>query len=318
MQKMHELLSRVSFEELAAFVAVVEANGFSTAAKSVGRDPTILSRRVSQLENRLGVRLLSRTTRRVVLTEVGSIYYGRIRALLDELDSASLEASNLASSPQGLLRVSLPFTFGRQWVTPLLSGFIAKHPKIKVDVRFSDRLVDLVAEGFDVAIRVGSLRSSSLTARKIASFRYILAASPEFIAKHGQPTKPEELNGFACLGFTSLSTWPEWRLRKGNQRKTVHPEGPLVTDNSEAMLQAALDDTGIILSADWLAGPAIRAGQLVEILPGWEGAGGGGIYAVMPPGRLVPAKTRLFVDEITESIQSGWYKRLNDKHRQQQ
>ncbi len=317
MQKMHELLSRVSFEELAAFVAVVEANGFSTAAKSVGRDPTILSRRVSQLENRLGVRLLSRTTRRVVLTEVGAIYYERIRALLDELDHASLEASNLASSPQGLLRVSLPFTFGRQWVTPLLSGFIAKHPKIKVDVRFNDRLVDLVAEGFDVAIRVGALSSSSLISRKIASFRYILAASPQFIAKHGQPDKPEALNEFPCLGFTSLLTWPEWRLRKGSQRKTIHPEGPLVTDNSDAMLQAALDGSGIILSADWLAGPAIRAGQLVEILVGWEGAGDGGIYAVMPPGRLVPTKTRLFVDEITSSIRSGWYNGPYDRAGQQ-
>lgn len=307
MQKMHEFSNRASFEELAAFVAVVEANGFSVAAKVVGRDPTILSRRVSQLENRLGVRLLSRTTRRVVLTEVGAIYYARIRALLDELDSATMEASNLASSPQGLLRISLPFTFGRQWITPLLPGFTAKYPNIKMDVRFSDRLVDLVAEGFDVAIRVGSLRSSSLTAKKIASFGYILAASPAFIARRGQPNKPEELGEFPCLGFTSLSTWPEWRLRKGSQRKTVRPEGPVVTDNSEAMLQAAIDGTGIILAADWLAGPAIREGRLVEILPGWTGDESGGIYAVMPPGRLVPAKTRLFVDEITESIRSGWY-----------
>jgi DNA-binding transcriptional LysR family regulator len=312
MQKMHELLSRVSFDELAAFIAVVEAHGFSTAAKSVGRDPTILSRRVRQLENRLGVRLLSRTTRSIALTEVGTIYYGRIRTLLDELDSASLEASNLASSPQGLLRVSVPFTFGRQWVTPLLAGFIKKHPNIKVDIRFSDRLVDMVAEGFDVAIRVGSLRSSSLMARKVAPFRYILAASPDFISLHGQPAAPENLHAFPCLGFSSLSTWPEWRLKKGNQRKTIHPEGPFVTDNSEAMLQAAIDGIGIILSADWLVGPAIRRGELIELLPGWEGAGEGGIYAVMPPGRLVPAKTRLFVDEITESIQRGWYKGFNE------
>ena len=152
MQKMHEFLNRASFEELAAFVAVVEANGFSVAAKVVGRDPTILSRRVSQLENRLGVRLLSRTTRRVVLTEVGAVYYARIRALLDELDSATMEASNLASSPQGLLRISLPFTFGRQWITPLLSGFTAKYPKIKMDVRFSDRLVDLVGSKTRVGV----------------------------------------------------------------------------------------------------------------------------------------------------------------------
>lgn len=308
MQSMHELLNRASFEELAAFVAVVEANGFSTAAKVIGRDPTILSRRVSQLENRLGVRLLSRTTRSVVLTEVGTTYYGRIRALLDELDSASLEASNLASSPQGLLRVSLPSTFGRQWVSPLLSGFITKHPKIKIDARFSDRVVDLVAENFDVAIRVGSLRNSTMKAKKIASFRYILVASPEFISKHGLPDTPDDLERFSCLGFTNFSFWPEWKLIKDGVRKTVRPESPFITDNSEAMLSAAIDGIGIALAADWLAGPAIRASKLVEVLPGWEGDLGGGIYAIMPPGRLVPTKTRLFVDEITESIRNGWYK----------
>lgn len=308
MQNMHELLNRVSFEELAAFVAVVEAHGFSTAAKVIGRDPTILSRRVSQLENRLGVRLLSRTTRSVVLTEVGASYYGRVRALLDELDSASLEASNLASSPQGLLRVSLPSTFGRQWVSPLLSGFIEKHPKIKIDVRFSDRIVDLVAENFDVAIRVGALRSSTMKARKIAAFKYILTASPVFIAKYGQPSTPDDLVKFSCLGFTNYSFWPEWKLIKGGIRKTVRPENRFITDNSEAMLSATIDGIGIALAADWLAGPAIRQGKLVEILPGWEGDLGGGIYAIMPPGRLVPTKTRLFVDETTESIRNGWYK----------
>jgi len=308
MQNMHELLNRVSFEELAAFVSVVEAHGFSTAAKVIGRDPTILSRRVSQLENRLGVRLLSRTTRSVALTEVGASYYGRVRALLDELDSASLEASNLASSPQGLLRVSLPSTFGRQWVSPLLSGFIEKHPKITIDARFSDRIVDLVAENFDVAIRVGALRSSTMKAKKIASFKYILTASPAFIAKYGLPSTPDDLERFSCLGFTNYSFWPEWKLIKGGIRETVRPENRFITDNSEAMLSATIDGIGISLAADWLAGPAIRQGKLVEILPGWEGDLGGGIYAIMPPGRLVPTKTRLFVDEITESIRNGWYK----------
>lgn len=308
MQNMHESLSRISFEELASFVAVVDANGFSNAAKVMGRDPTILSRRVTQLENRLGVRLLSRTTRSVVLTEVGTTYYARVRALLDELDTASLEASNLASSPQGLLRVSLPSTFGRLWVSPLLPSFIEKHPKIKIDARFSDRVVDLVAENFDVAIRVGSLRNSTMKAKKIASFKYILVASPAFIAKHGLPNTPDDLSKFSCLGFTNFSFWPEWKLMKDGKYKTVRPESPFITDNSEAMLSAAIDGIGIALAADWLAGAAIRDGKLVEILCGWEAEIGGGIFAVMPPGRLVPNKTRLFVDEITESIRSGWYK----------
>lgn len=303
---MQELLDRVSLEELASFVAVAEASSFTDAARKIGRDATVISRRVGQLEQRLGVRLLSRTTRRVATTEVGALYYRRVRGLLDDLDSASLEASNFAASPQGLLRVSLPVTFGRRWVAPLLPAFIAQHPRIRVDARFIDRYVDVVAEGIDVAIRVGSLRDSSLAARKIASFRNLLVAAPAYVAAHGQPATPDELAKHACLGFTSNPSWPDWTLKKDGQRKTVRPTGPLVADSSEALLLAAIAGTGIVLTPDWLAGPAMRAGELVEILPGWQGSEEGGVYAIMPPGRLVPTKTRVFVDEITRSIQAGW------------
>ncbi|GAB7543097.1 LysR family transcriptional regulator [Cupriavidus sp. 8B] len=303
---MQELLGRVSLDELSAFVAVVEANSFTDAAKIIGRDATIISRRVGQLEDRLGVRLLSRTTRRVSLTEVGTLYYQRVRALLDELDSASQEASNFAASPQGLLRVSLPVTFGRRWIAPLLPAFIADHPKIRVDARFADRYVDVVAEGFDVAIRVGALRDSSLVARRIAPFRNLLFAAPAYIAAHGLPQAPEALVDHACLGFSSHSSWPDWVLKQGGQRKTVRPTGPLIADSSEALLQAAIEGVGIILTPDWLAGSAVRNGELVPVLPQWQGSEDGGIYAVMPPGRLVPTKTRVFVDEITRAIQAGW------------
>lgn len=299
---MHELIQRFSMEELLAFLAVAEAGSFTAASKRLERDPTILSRRINQLESNLGVRLLSRTTRKVVLTEVGSFYYTRIRTVMDELDEASLEASNFAASPQGLLRVSLPLTFGKQWVAPMLPDFMSKHPRIKLDVRFTDRLVDLVAEGFDVAIRLGSLKNSSLTAKKIVPFRYVLLASPSFISSHGSPSGPEELSKYPCLGFTSLSTWPDWKLRKGAQRRTIRPEGPLIADNSEALLFAAIQGQGIILTADWVAAKAMRDGSLVQVLPDWEGASEGGVYAVMPSGRLIPNKTRLFVDEITENI----------------
>ncbi len=307
MQNMHELMEKVSFDELAAFIAVVESHGFATAANVLGRDPTILSRRVSQLENKLGVKLLSRTTRKVSLTEVGAIYYGRVRALMDEFENANTEAGQLASSPQGLLRISLPSTFGRLWMAPLLSQFMVKHPKIKIDARFSDRIVDLVAEHFDVAIRVGTLRSSTLKARKLASFKYVLVAAPDFIRLHGTPETPEDLERFACLGFTHYSFWPDWKLIRAGQRKTLRPEGPYVTDNSEAMLQAAIDGLGIALAADWLAGPAMRSGHLQQVLPGWQGDLEGGIYAIMPPGQWLPTKTRLFVDEMSAAVSAGWY-----------
>lgn len=305
---MQELFERGGLELLAAFVAVAESGSFSEAAKKLGRDASIVSRRVSQLEQQLGVGLFSRTTRRVALTEVGARYHRRVQGLLEELSLASQEASDVAASPQGLLRVSVPVTFGRQWITPLLPRFLAQHPQIRLDVRFSDRNVDVVAEGFDVAIRVGRLRDSSLTARKIASFRNLLVAAPAYLDSHGKPRVPEDLKNHSCIGFTSYTGWPDWSLTKAGKRKTIRPQGPLIADNSEAVLSAAIAGAGITFTADWLAGRALKEGKLVEVLPGWGGKGEGGVYAVLPPGRLVPVKTRLFVDEVAKSIKAGWAK----------
>jgi DNA-binding transcriptional LysR family regulator len=303
---LQELTERTSLDELAAFIAVAETGSFVKAGRRIGRDPSILSRRISQIENRLGVRLLSRTTRRVALTEAGSLYYGRVRSIVDELDTANLEASNFAGAPRGLLRIALPVTFGRLSIAPLLPGFLKKYPHIRIDARFADRHVDVVSEEYDVAIRVGMMRDSSLMARKIASFRYLLVASPEYVAERGQPTTPDELLEHSCLGFASYQSWPDWVLSNAGQRKTIRPAGPLVADNSEAVLHGAIEGIGVTLTPDWLAGSALRDGRLVEVLPGWTGPGEGGVYAVMPPGRLIPTKTRVFVDEIANAIKAGW------------
>lgn len=303
---MQEFLDRGSLEQLAAFIAVADTGSFTEAAKSLGRDASVISRRVSQLEQKLGVRLLSRTTRRVALTEVGGIYHRRVQTLLDELAVASREASEVAASPQGLLRISAPVTFGRQWIAPLLPSFIARHPLIRIDVRFSDRLVDVVADGFDVAIRVGVLRDSTLTSRKIASYRNLLVAAPSYLARHGKPKTPDDLAQHACLGFSGHADWPDWLMMKNGKRRTVRPSGPLVADNSEVVLMAAIEGAGITFTAGWLAGPEIRAGRLVEVLPGWSGKAEGGVYAILPPGHLIPTKTRLFVEDINTSIKAGW------------
>ncbi|WP_019904799.1 LysR family transcriptional regulator [Methylobacterium sp. 77] len=307
-QIMQELSDQASVEDLTAFVAVAEAGSFTEAAKVLERDASVLSRRVSQLEQRLGVRLLSRTTRRVSLTEVGATYCRRVQALLEELASANREASDHAASPQGLVRASLPLTFGRQWVSPILPGFLARHPQIRLDLRFTDRFVDLVAEGVDVSIRVaaGKPRDSSLTTRRIATYRNLLVASPAYLAARGTPNGPADLTNHDCLGFTGFAAWPDWPLTKEGKRHTVRPACTLVADHSEVLLAAAIADAGITFTADWLAGPALRAGELVEVLPGWGGREDGGVYAVMPPGRLVPAKTRLFVDEVAAAIKAGW------------
>jgi DNA-binding transcriptional LysR family regulator len=303
---MQELAERGGLEELTAFAAVAELGNFAKAAKKIGRDASVISKRVSQLERRLGVSLLSRTTRRVALTEVGDLYYRRIQAALGELASANNEASNFAASPQGLLKVSLPVTFGRQWIAPLLPSFLAEHPQIRVDARFSDRIVDVIADGFDVAIRVGVLTDSSLTARRIASYNNILVAAPKYLAAHGRPRTPADLNDHACLCFTGYASWPDWLLTKDGQRKTVRPAGPLIADNSEVLLMAALAGAGVALLPDWLAGPAVRARTLIRVLPAWAGRRDGGIYAILPPGPSIPTKTRVFVDAVAASINAGW------------
>lgn len=303
-----ELSELGGLEELLAFVAVAETGSFTAAAKAVGRDASVISRRVGQLEQRLGIRLLSRTTRRVILTEVGAIYARRVQVLLDELASASREASDRAAAPQGLVRVSLPVTFGRQWISPLLPAFLARHPQIRIDARLTDRVVDIVAEGFDVAIRVsaGAARDSSLTTRKIASYRNLLVAAPSYLAAHGTPRRPADLIQHACLGFTGYAAWPDWPLTRAGKRQTVRPSCSLIADHSEVLLTAAVDGAGITFTADWLAGPALREGKLVEVLPGWGGREAGSVYAILPPGRLIPTKTRLFVDEVAQAIKAGW------------
>lgn len=305
---MQEFSTLADLEELTTLVAVAEAGSFTAAAQVLGRDASVLSRRVSQLEQRLGVRLLSRTTRRVALTEVGALYARRVQGVLDELASASREASDYAATPQGLVRVSLPLSFGRQWIAPVLPTFLAEHPRIRVELKLTDRFVDLVAEGFDVSIRVaaGKPRDSSLTARKIASYRNLLVASPGYLAAHGTPEVPADLLRHACLGFTGYTGWPDWPLMKAGRRETVRPTCALVADSTEVLLGAAIEGAGITFTADWLAGPALRAGALVEVLPGWSGKENGGVYAILPPGRLVPAKTRLFVDAVARAIKAGW------------
>lgn len=291
---------------LAAFAAVAETGSFTAAARKLERDASIVSRRVSQLEDQLGVRLLSRTTRRVALTEIGARYHRRIQAVLDELANASQEASEGASLPQGLLRVAVPVTFGRQWVAPQLPAFLASHPKIRIDARFSDRFVDVVAEGFDVAIRVGALSDSSLTARRLASYRNMLVAAPRYLAKSGQPRSPTELTSHAAIGFSGIASWPDWPLTKAGKSMTVRPNCQYIADNSDAVMMAVIAGNGIGYLPDWLVGPALRDGRLVEILPGWGGKGDGGVHAVMPPGRMIPSKSKVFVDAMASAFATGW------------
>lgn len=305
---MQQSLGGQGLEEIEAFVAVAEAGSFASAAKRIGRDASIVSRRVGMLETDLGVRLLVRTTRRVALTEAGETYLRRVQIVLEELATANLEATERAAAPQGLLRVSAPTAFGRMWLAPVIADFLKQHLNIRVDLRLSDRIVDLVADGFDLAVRVGILPSSSLQSRKVAEHRMLIAASPDYLKLAGKPKAPEDLLQHKCIGFTGNSYWPDWPLQSATRRKLIKPNFRFITDHSEAALIAATDGMGIVLAPDWLAGPSIHGGSLIEVMKGWSVKGEGGIYVVLPPGRLVPGKSRAFVDYVAAHLKrtSNW------------
>jgi DNA-binding transcriptional LysR family regulator len=290
------------FDEIVAFAAVARSGSFRAAGVHLGKDPSIISRRLSQLERTLGVRLLVRTTRSVTLTEAGTFYFRRVQSALDELDMATREVGGFAATPQGVLKISLPVTYGREVIAPLIADFLVKYPQIRIDAHFLDRTVDIVSEGFDMVIRVGHIPDSSLIARKVGSFRSLLTASPDYLARAGVPSAPEDLANHACLGFTNHPDWPDWILEREGERATVRPQGPLTANSSESIMVAALRGAGIALTPEWMAAPCLNLGTLVNVLPGWRSVREVEVHAVMPPGAMVPAKTRAFVDEMVHAL----------------
>ncbi len=286
--------------EMAAFAAVAEQGSFTQAAAVLGRDATVLSRRVQSLERRLGVRLLTRTTRHVALTEAGAAFLTRAQAICATLHDAEEEATTYGrGDPRGTLRLALPATFGRMWIAPYLPEFLAAYPRVSIDVSYSNRFVDLVVEGFDVAVRLGELADSRLVARRIAPRRRLLCAAPAFLERHGEPARPEDLAHAPCLAFTGLASHPNWTLiNSKGEHVTIRAQGPLVSDDAEALVHAAAQGLGIMLSTDWLVGRELAAGSLVPILTEWLPRDEGAIYAVVPSNRLLPAKTRAFIDWI--------------------
>ncbi|WP_376703749.1 LysR family transcriptional regulator [Mesorhizobium sp. ISC25] len=299
MQQSHE---PVALAEMAAFAAIAEARSFTKAAARIGRDATILSRRLASLEERLGVRLLHRTTRSVSLTEAGSELLVRVRAILAAVDEAEAAASaHAGGGPRGVLRLALPGSFGRMWIGPLLPQFLAEFPDVRIEAEFSNRFVDLVAENFDVAVRLGALEDSRLVARKVATRRRLLCAAPSYLARRGTPTAPEALLEHSCLGFSGFQTFPAWEMTDSTGRHvSIEVSGPLVTDDAEVLVEAAVQGVGLMMSTDWLVGRELADGRLVPVLEDWTLADEGAVYVVMPSAKGQAAKTRAFADWIGE------------------
>jgi DNA-binding transcriptional LysR family regulator len=294
--------------ELTAFVAVAEELSFTRAGQRLGRDATVLSRRVAALEARLGVKLLRRTTRAVSVTDAGRTYLERARAILAAIEHADREAAGLASGePHGHLRVALPGSFGRRWAWPIINGFISAHPHVTLEATFENRFVDMVAERFDVAVRLGDVSDARLVARQVAPRPRVLCASPAYLRTHGEPETAADLANHACLVFPG-TPGPRWELRDEKGRiHRVNVSGPVRSDDVEALVAAACHGHGILLTSAWAAAEALADGRLQRVLPTWRTPDAGAIYVVTPESSDETAATRAFVEHLVEGLaQQPW------------
>lgn len=286
---------------MAVFAAVVEAQSFTAAAGRLGLSKAAVSKQVSRLEERLGARLLNRTTRRLSLTEVGAAFYESCARIVAEAEEAELAVSRLHEAPRGTLRVSLPVDFGVQYLAPLLPRFMRDNPELTLDIKFDDRFVDLLAEGLDVAVRVGRLPDSSLIARKLGEADSVICASPAYWDRHGRPTDPRELADHNCFGYSYLATGNEWRFKARDGEFGVRVSGSLNANNGYVLQQAAMAGLGVVASPLFLACEDLRAGRLEAVLSEFH-LHTRGIYAVYPHSRHLSAKVRAFVDFLVDAL----------------
>jgi DNA-binding transcriptional LysR family regulator len=290
-----------TLSEMSVFSRVVATGSLSSAARELGLSPAMVSRRVSALEARLGVRLINRTTRSLRLTDEGASYYDTCIRLLAEIEEADAAVSAGRVEPQGTLKVALPASFGNRHITPLVPRFAARYPKVQLALSLSDRNVNLVEEGFDLAIRIAHLEDSSLAARKLAPNRRIICASPGYLRRHGTPRTPDDLAGHNCLSTTDFSTSWDYKGPDGTPG-SVRVSGRYVCDNWEVLREWALAGLGVALKSTWDVRRHLEEGSLVSLCPGYSFDTDVAIYAVYPHRRFLPAKTRVFIEFLVDSF----------------
>jgi len=289
-------------DEVQAFLAAFDKGSFTAASSVLNRDASIVSRRVSALEARLGIRLLERTTRRLAPTEAGTRYYRRMRAALSLMDEASAEVAQNSQVASGLLRLALPATFGQRWISPRLPEFMAAWPQITLEAEFSDRYVDLVHERFDLAVRIGDPADSRLVARRLSSNERILVAAPAYLARYGTPETPEQLTDHVCLLNPRIEGYPDWRFRSAHKTAAVRVNGRLIANDASTLVAAGVAGMGLMVSARWLILDELNSGRLVRILDDWQFEYSGDIHLVRPSARYTPLKTRVFADWLIEQF----------------
>jgi DNA-binding transcriptional LysR family regulator len=292
------------FEQLSAFVEVARRQSFAQAARALDRHVSAVSRAVAALENRLGVRLLQRTTRRVTLSDAGRDYFKRCETLLAEFDGADAEVRDLAASLRGNLRVSAATGAGQSLIAPLVPRFLTAHPMMTLDLQLANRYVDLLEEGYDLALRVGTLPADSrLVVRRLLPTRRILLASAAYLERRGSPRSPQQLGEHACLVLAVGRRPQRWELGRARARVPIDVAGPLRSNNAFVLLRACRAGLGISLLPETVAGEDLRRGELRRVLPGWVSSEEG-MYAVYPSARFIPAKVRAFVEFIAAELRA--------------
>lgn len=283
--------------DMAVFASVVASGGLTAAGRQLGMSPAVVSKRLRKLEDQLGTRLLHRTTRQISLTEAGQGYYERVVDILAGIEEAENFVSRRSDVAKGTLKISAPTTFGRMHIAPHLHKFMQANPELAVNFVLSDRFVDIVGEGFDVAIRIGTLDDSSLVARKLANIRRIMCASPEYLEKHSAPQTLQELDAHNCVATHNQNVW---KLEGPDGPVDYRATGGLQTNSSEVVREAVLAGSGIALRSTWDVGPELAVGKLKVLLPQYTGNKRAAVYALYPTRNFLPAKVRVFIEFLAE------------------
>lgn len=283
--------------DLEIFVKVAVTGSMSAAAKSLGLSPAVVSKRIKRLEEQLGTRLFQRTTRQLGMTDAGKGFYERIANVLTGIEEAEQFVSGNSTEITGNLKISAPTSFGRMHIAPHLPVFMQANPGLSIDMTLSDEFTDIIAEGYDVAIRISDLKDSSLVARKLVSVRRILCAAPSYVERHGCPQTIEDLSRHDCL---SPHNGEPWRLEGPRGPLVYRPTGRLNTNSSEVVREAVISGLGIALRSTWDIGGELSDGRLVQVLPAYEGSKNVSVSAVYPSRQHLPSRVRAFIEYLLQ------------------
>ena len=286
---------------MSVFATVVGTGSFTGASDRLDMSRAMVSKYVINLEARLGTRLLNRTTRRLSLTESGTAYYERCLQIISDVQEAEQVAGQCTSTPRGTLKITMPIAFGLHRLSPIIADYMHLHSEVKLDISLNDRYVDLIEEGFDLAIRIGTLHGSTLIARKLGVARAIVCASPAYLKQHGSPTKPADLTNHSCLGYTYTNSGNEWRFKNKDIEEIIHITGAIKANNGDILRLAALNGAGLILLPLFIVEEDLQAGRLAQVLGDYTSADFG-IYAVYPSRKHLSAKVRTFVDFLVARL----------------